>query len=68
MTTARVEYEVGAYDAQRDGMALVSGWQVTAQVVMPSRKLVSVLIAICPEKDDAEDIASMLNEKYGRPA
>jgi len=45
---------------------LVSGWQVYAQVTAKSgRKFAPVEIAVCGSKDDAEEIAGLLNEKYG---
>ena len=57
---------VRSYNQQNEGMALVAGWQVEAQVTAPNgRKFVPVLIAVCPQRDDAEEIAAMLNAKYG---
>lgn len=62
----KLEYTVSAYDAQRDGMAVVSGWQVRAQVTAPTgRKFAPVPVALCPSKDDAEEIAELLDAKHG---
>jgi len=61
-----LEHLVSEYDSQREGMALVSGWQVYAQVTARGgRKMVPVMIALCPQEDDAEEIAALLNSKYG---
>lgn len=61
-----IEHLVSEYDSQREGMALVSGWRVQAQVTgITGRKFAPVTIAICPSKDDADEIAELLTAKYG---
>lgn len=63
--TAKLEHHVSRYDAQREGMTIVSGWQVLAQVTPGSgRKFVAAQIAVCSSKDDADEIAELLNAKY----
>lgn len=62
-----IEHLVSKYDSQSEGMALVSGWSVQAQVTgITGRKFAPVPIAICPQKDDAEEIARLLNERDSR--
>lgn len=61
---ANLEYGVREYDAQRAGMTLVSGWEVWAQVIgVTGRKFAPVLVALCPDKADAERIAAWLREE-----
>lgn len=65
MSGAVIEHLVTEYDSQREGMALVSGWRVQAQVTgVTGRKFTPVTIAVCGQKDDADEIARLLNEQY----
>jgi hypothetical protein len=63
--SAELKYDVHPYDMQRDGTALVSGFQVWAHVVMPTgKKTTPVAVALCSDKDTADEIAELLNAKY----
>lgn len=63
--TAALVHSVRSFEAQRDGMAVVSGWQVWAQVTYSSgRQAPAVSVAICPDRDTADEIAELLNAKY----
>jgi hypothetical protein len=56
---------VSEYDQQREGMTPVSGWRVQAQVTaITGRKFAPVTVAICSDKDTADEIADLLNAKY----
>jgi hypothetical protein len=62
----QLDHAVREYDMQSEGTALVSGWQIEAQVTgVSGRKFTPILVAICPSKDDADEIAAFLNAKYG---
>ena len=65
MTPYVLTHEVRPYDMQRDGSALVAGFQVWAQVTFPTgRKAPAVVVALCADKDTAEEIAELLDAKY----
>lgn len=64
-TVPALEHVVSKYDAQREGMALVAGWQVQAQVTgITGRKFMPIAVAICPDREIADEIAEFLNAKY----
>lgn len=61
-----IEHLVSEYDSQREGMVIVSGWRIQAQVTgVTGRKFAPVTVAVCPNKDDAEEILELLAAKYG---
>lgn len=61
-----VVHEVRPFDAQRDGMALVSGWEVSARVTfMTGRVSTPVFVALCRDEEAAREIADLLNGVYG---
>lgn len=68
-TEATLRHGVRPYDAQRDGSVRVSGFEVWAQVRMPNgRKTPPVSVALCSDRDTAEEIAELLNTKYAPTA
>ena len=67
MASPTIQHDVRQYDSQADGMVIVSGWQVLARVTMPTgRKTAPVVLATCPDKDTAAEIAELLNAKYAQ--
>lgn len=62
---APLRYFVTEYDAQLEGMALMSGWKIEAQVTAATgRKFTPVTIAVCSDKADAHEIAELLSAAY----